>query len=972
MTDVERTRNPFPFQGTLSMEGSAQHAFSASGVTLPTIDREPIQRAWGHVEAYLRRFDRSAISTGQIVAFKGPHGSGKTHTIHVLFDRVVEHSPAAGPGRPFQIYVKAEGPDFVKLYQEAVTAIPEALLKELSLRFLASLVDQALSSDSSNSGRDARRELEADPQRVFALFEQYQVEKGKAEELQAAEVQRVAGNLKDFHRVLGYLLSRDLASAAYDWLLIRQVSPDVMRQLGVAGPISSPTVAKWALQLLVTLFTRSGYPLIIYIDQYEKLVLKEGVPHAQNVGLLHSLVEFIPRESGMLLMSGNPLAWESLPRDFKQRFTSNTVEFPILAFGEANLLLRTYLAASDAVFDVDDRSTNGLEPFTDGAVREVTKFSAGNVRRFLQLSALVWQRASDEHRLADSTLVRNVIKESANRRYFDERSVRDLIGEMLREGDTRFRQSVQSGNHTVDFLVQSRSGASMAIDVKEAFFHLDEATKALDSLDTRAALASNLPVTRYMLVVLGYISPEIVSHVDAVVDELIVYDTETFADRFKASLDKLARLAPAPAASHDDGSLQRQIAEMREALAKIAESRALDNQVVDGRIATLLERQSVDRLNERRQAAREAWAVERREIEDRIRGARAQRRAEQTAELQRLAADARDSQRSRARVLGLALLVLPVILTVLYLPDLYRSSQYGYDAYSTKNAIQMLLFAGVAAAVVGLAPYWQDSVMSVLMPSRSQLQAVPGSLENLDAAARSYNNRANRSNHGLRSRFPQERYAAAIQRRGKIDIEVLDAFASEPCAVVRRALARALGNADPDDQALLDHLRAYVRGASTAPEFGYAIEGLARSPKSMAALADRLPARLHTLAALCGSAPDDVVIPTLALHLATALAQLGEPSPRQQALLEAFNRGPDRVDWNASDLFIGQAQIDGAIAELSPFEPTGLAALDELADIRRIDQMYLFMRQVGFLSDRDLLAAPASAAPAPVARVPAP
>ncbi|HEY9027263.1 MAG TPA: hypothetical protein VIP05_23425 [Burkholderiaceae bacterium] len=969
MTD-QRSRNPFPFQGTLSMEGSAQHAFSASDVRLPNIDREPIRRAWTHIEGYLQRFDRTAVSTGQVVAFRGPHGSGKTHTIHVLFDRVAEWGQA-NPGKaPFQIYVKAEGPDFVWLYQQAVTTIPESLLKELSLRFLASLVDRELTGGSAA----VRKELEADPQRVFALFEQYEVEKGQAEELQAAEVRRVAGGLKDFHRVLGYLLSRDLGSAAYDWLLNRPVSPELMRRLGVTGPISSASDAKLALQLLVTLFTRSGTPLIIYIDQYEKLVLVGGKAHDQNVGLMHSLVEFIPRESGMLLMSGNLAAWESLPVDFKQRFpTANTVEFPILAFGEANLLLRTYLAASDAEFDVEDRSTNGLEPFTDGAVREVTKFSAGNVRRFLQLSALVWQRASDERRLADSTLVRNVIKESANRRYFDQRSVRDLIGEMLREGDCRFRQNVQSGDHTVDFLVQSRSGASMmAIDVKEAFFHLDEATKALESLDTRAALASNLPVTRYTLVVLGYISPEIVSRVEGVVDELIVYDTETFADRFKASLDRLARLAPAPSAAHDDGGLQKQIAEMREALAKIAESRALDNQVVDGRIATLLERQGVDRLNERRQAAREAWAAERREIEDRIRGARAQRRAEQTAELQRLAADARDTQRSRARALGLAVMVLPVVLAVIYLPDLFRSSSYSYDSYSAKTAIQVLVFAVIAAVVVGLSPYWRDSVMSVILPSRTQLQAVPGSLENLDAAARAFNNRIENPRQGLYSRFPQERYAAAIHRGLKIDGRVLDAFASEPCAVVRRELARAIGRARPDD-GWGEELAGFLRGASPTPEFGYAIEGLARTPKQLESLTDRLPARLRTLAALCGVPADGPQPPSLAQDLATALAQVSRRSPRQEALLDAFNRGPDRVEWSAADLPVGQAQIDAAVAELSPLEASGLAALDELADIRRIDQMYLFMRQVGFLSDRDLLAAPASPAPAvAVAGVPAP
>lgn len=109
-----------------------------------------------------------------------------------------------------------------------------------------------------------------------------------------------------------------------------------MSQLGVTGPIASTTVAKWALQLVATLFARVGHPFMLYLDQYEKLVLNEDNRlTSQNAGLLHSLIEVVPRENGMLVLCGNEEAWDTLPPDFQQRFARHIIEFPPLEFEQA-------------------------------------------------------------------------------------------------------------------------------------------------------------------------------------------------------------------------------------------------------------------------------------------------------------------------------------------------------------------------------------------------------------------------------------------------------------------------------------------------------------------------------------------------------------------------------------------------------------------------------------------------------------
>src|SRR5262249_13181181 len=148
---------------------------------------------------------------------------------------------------------------------------------------------------------------------------------------------------EDFQHALTCLLTDNLAETAHRWFLGYEITVDEARKLGVSGPITSPDMAKWALQLIATLFRRAERPFVLCIDQFEKLVVVNDGLHAQNAGLLHSLVEVIPREHGLLLFSGTDFAWSLLPSDLRQRFSDNIIRFPVLTLTEARQIIDVYL-----------------------------------------------------------------------------------------------------------------------------------------------------------------------------------------------------------------------------------------------------------------------------------------------------------------------------------------------------------------------------------------------------------------------------------------------------------------------------------------------------------------------------------------------------------------------------------------------------------------------------------------------------
>src|SRR6185369_16073192 len=115
---------------------------------------------------------------------------------------------------------------------------------------------------------------------------------GAVLQAQAAELSAVAGGRQDFQRALTFLLDERLSGPAYDWLTGAPIDPADARRLGVAGPIVEPESCRYAIHLLVGMCVRAGRPIILVVDQCERLLLDgHGGLRPANAGLLYSLVE---------------------------------------------------------------------------------------------------------------------------------------------------------------------------------------------------------------------------------------------------------------------------------------------------------------------------------------------------------------------------------------------------------------------------------------------------------------------------------------------------------------------------------------------------------------------------------------------------------------------------------------------------------------------------------------------------------
>src|SRR5262249_40585216 len=78
-------RNPFPHQGTASVEGSPL-TLEAASLALCTLSLGPLERVRTLIEAYVAR--RGADQRGLGMLIHGEHGTGKTHALRYVMERI--------------------------------------------------------------------------------------------------------------------------------------------------------------------------------------------------------------------------------------------------------------------------------------------------------------------------------------------------------------------------------------------------------------------------------------------------------------------------------------------------------------------------------------------------------------------------------------------------------------------------------------------------------------------------------------------------------------------------------------------------------------------------------------------------------------------------------------------------------------------------------------------------------------------
>jgi hypothetical protein len=936
-TTTSADRSPFPHQGTFSLE--ARDPDTAGNVVLPpTLVLPAVKELDSYARVYLERFGTPGPQIGQAVAICGPHGTGKTHAVGYVLGQVAEAGPSASPGARdvLQLYAKAEEPDLVGLYRTLMPQIRQTTLGEITRRFTATIAADSLEASDGDPelARSARERLVARPQALRGLLREYVVDESDLLMRRDEQIELYTGGSIDFVHAVRWL-DTELGEIAYRWLVGRTLAAPDLRRLGVSGSIDSAKMAKYGLQLLAAMCQRAGTALIIYLDQFEKLVLDAGGDLDRDAaGLLHTLVEVLPRQDAMLVLGGSDRAWDALPPDLKQRFAFRVIESRGLELEEAAALVHLYLRPRDAALVDREVSEAELHPFTRDALRLVHLYSRGNARRFLQLCSAAYDAAGGGR--IDAEVARKAA-EGSGVSHVDPQSA---LAEARTLAEARGFTAVEI---TGGLRLVYEGSDRVLVLVGQSTHYYDEVLNAREHLDEIERLRRSAPGTHAVLVVLGYDSPEVRTTLERAGIEVLSYQPDSFAESFGTTLDEARRTAGDGAAREMRDGLANELEQLRSELERLRLEREADAQGLLAQATAVEAYQDKEQLSARWQRAANDWVPERRRLEEAIRDVRQARRAAELDELNRLREHAERERTGRKRLLWLAFVavVLLGIATAV--------------ANSSSNTSLVLVFGvSLFLAVIAVASwlFWQQ-LRNGLWGLRDELWrnplqgelAVPvGSVEDLRRLA--YRASSQRPNFRFFARHPnpQFRYAAAAAASRPHELHELGrAVPGERSALVRRAFALRLAHYG-DPMMISDAAYGAVLGETR--EAAYLFEVLLSGAHPLGAAPSRMPAWFDTLRAmverqdvppaaraLAAAVPDDYVVYTLGAALAAGL-----PFATRRELME-----------------LPIERLRDSARRLSPFEEGGLGTFDELGIIADVDAAFLGISQILFLSEFGLL-----------------
>ena len=737
-------------------------------------------------------------------------------------------------------------------------------------------------------------------------------------------------------------------------------------------------------------------PIVIVLDQCERLIFERDDTLCQpNIGLLHSLVEAVPRENGMLVLVGSDDAWWALPRDFRQRVGGNDVLAPVLTPDQAVALLATYIGAVTGNNLQDDPY-----PFTVGSVHTLLELSGGNVRRLLQQAWEVFDQAPYGKAILPAFVERTACR--GRGRITTGEAKLAIEGVMFQAGVT-FERDWQANGIQVDYAIPVAEPRVM-IRISQAAFADDEAVEALRHANLIQQMQRAGLTVRVVLVVLGYCSPDVLGQLEQVAHDVIVYDGPAAAEQLRPILSQLPG-RDAPVAAIDNDRLEGAIG----VLQRTTEARDEEMSALRAEFGTLLARFA----QAGEPSGRGAWTQRQQQLRDQIRDERRDRGRREFADLEAAHATAELDRRTRFLVAGglggILLLVLGsitgswapaagqglggaligtglLIALLSYLRLMFRR------AWAVGHLITLGagLFAGAiggfalweATTALGYYPVSGSSWYSFGLPVTQGLLITFGillactcvlagfslletrqtrdlgrpadSVERLGQAARSYTQGIAGSGNILASarakhrelltrEDPHFRYAGVItagqDRPARYDAALARLFTTEPTVIVRRAAARALGTADND--LVWDVVRDGI--AAGIPESVYLVETAPADVMARLA-AEPLPETPATLLArVRHAAPDSTRLLTVVADAANS--KLEGPV---LDLLRLWYRNEREITFHQ----LPERFLRRAAALLSPLDKGGLGTFDELAAIPDIDDVYLFFQQLIFYREQ--------------------
>ncbi|WP_229069025.1 ATP-binding protein [Actinoplanes sp. DH11] len=492
-----------------------------------TITTPAIERALAAVADYLSAPNRSG--TGRVLAVTGEHGMGKTHLAKHVIHRA-EHSGSA-PVRT--LYLIAGNRTFVELYKDLVDVLLKqsgSEVPDLVRRIYAGIVAGLLRQ--SRLGERVADDLDAglrDPVRV--VDDHGLVESDLLDSLEN-RLRAVTSN-RDFSLVLTLMLRPEFESSAREWLLGHP--PDsLLRERGLSRTIDSEGMALEAMGVFALLYHHAGVPLLLAIDEIEKILLRPDRPGDEVIGALQQFLEKIAAAGGFLMLVGLPEAIEGLPRPVRDRIGE-----PIRMAPFTGTDVTAFIADSNP----GRQGPAALRPFTPATIDYLVDLVGGIARPIIKIGNRLLRKAADKGVDVTAAMVREALREEYD---IDvPRAAHREIENNLSAAAWPYELNHRVGRPgiTVDYWVTVAEGAYCAVVITESVLDAAEAEALRGRIEVIRAEPYAVEV---ILVAVGILPPEWAEQLAAAMNSRPVrFDSRSFGEDFENALrTAVNRLGP--------------------------------------------------------------------------------------------------------------------------------------------------------------------------------------------------------------------------------------------------------------------------------------------------------------------------------------------------------------------------------------------------------------------------------------------
>lgn len=512
--------NPFPATPVAPVQG-----FDAQTIT---IDTPAIREAVGHLSHYLgtdrSEQDGDSPPAGNVIAIVGDYGTGKTHlTMHLLWQarRAVDRTVHA-------MYVDAPADSFLSLYRERfIPKLRRSDVKQRVQDYYADIVADSLEGVEFAAGITQRlRSREVDPRQVVERMGL----------MEGSLLRDLQNRLRDVTRndaygiALTLLLRPGFETAVWDWLSGH--SPErILQERGVTSVIETEADALEAIGVFAILYGSQDHRFILVIDELEK-VLSGSRQFTESPAQAFKKLLMVSSQSGtFLVLSGLPDFLQALDADVRQRIGPVIRTSPL-----------TPIDVSRYIKDTMERVSGErrLTPFTQEIVAYLTTLAGGNARRIMQLCHHAYRLS------AGKSSINHTMVSKAAREQFEFLTADDMRAEVRRVLDIRGwpinqdHMPGQAHESRIDYWVPVGSEeAGCAVLLTDSVLYDDDVNVLARRVQ---AVNAAVPTARILLVVNGYLNPNQVDRLNAMLtDPPLVYDSRRFTDDFDAALLAVTR-----------------------------------------------------------------------------------------------------------------------------------------------------------------------------------------------------------------------------------------------------------------------------------------------------------------------------------------------------------------------------------------------------------------------------------------------